>query len=151
METPTRKFILFTEWDKKSLRKAVEKAESLGAVKLNYYGYLGFEWTWVLKINEDWEYFTSLCTKNELLKEWYKEIFVDDEPENWVEPIGRKMRVWDDDEIIEEIEYVLCRYDWRYYDKDWYIWDNAQEIPTQKHIVECTDDQWEEIQNILNK
>ena len=149
MKKPTKKFISFTEWDKESLNKAVKKAESLGATLLCS-GALDFEWTWVLEIDEYWEYLTSTDYKEELLDKWYKEIFWD-EPENWVEPIGRKMRVWDDDEIIEEIEYVLCRYDWRYYDKDWYIWDNAQEIPTQKHIVECTDDQWEEIQNILNK
>ena len=150
MKKPTKKFISFTEWDKESLNKAVKKAESLGATKMDNHYALDFEWTWVLVLGEYREYFTSGCTKEELLNAWHEEIFWD-EPENWVEPIGREMEVWDDKFYERDKIFVLCNYDWRYHDKDWYIWDNAQEIPTQKHIVECTDDQWEEIQNILNK
>jgi len=83
MEKYTKKFISFNEWDKESLAKAIKKAKSLGATKWNYWNALDFKWTWVLKIDETWEYYISGLTKEELLKEWYKEIFLDDD--NWLE------------------------------------------------------------------
>lgn len=80
-----RFYIKFEEGNKESLRKAIDKAKSLWYTVCqldivfddigNILSWpIDFTWEGLLQLDEKFEYFTSICTEEELQRLWYKEI-----------------------------------------------------------------------------
>ena len=66
-------YIKFKEWDTESLIIAVIKAESLWYTKIDTPWAIAFEWTWILRLNDDWVYYTSTMSEEDLVESWYEE------------------------------------------------------------------------------
>ncbi len=66
-------YIKFEEGNKESLKLACEEAERLGYRMFNVSNALEFEGAWLLFLDSDGEYFTSLEVERELILTWSSE------------------------------------------------------------------------------
>lgn len=97
-------YIKFIEWDMISLNKAVALAESKWYEK---YLSLRFIWTWMLKLDSEWDYYTSSDNEQDLIDKGYTELkdpyefaigervlVRDRETDDWIELIYIATKEW---------------------------------------------------------
>lgn len=73
-------YIRLKKWSQESLNKAIEEAEKKGYKQREFRNSIT-QWKEILILNDDWDYFTSQTSAEDLNKEWYKEHIIGEEIE----------------------------------------------------------------------
>ena len=155
-------YIKFIEWDLKSLYEACKIAEKIGYKKLYVKTALTFEGKWLLKLEDDWEYFTTISTEEELIQDWYKEykelfeneVYVSDiSIENALDSKNKRIyltTIWQTHICVTET-YESNYRKWEFFSvSGWkYIVKIPKEEEKKKVTLELTEKQLEQIKDIL--
>lgn len=76
-------YIKFIEWDELSLKDAIQIAEHLWYNIWICDNPIWFTWKWILVLNKDWYYVTSLRTEKNRIELWFKEILLYKKLQPW--------------------------------------------------------------------
>lgn len=161
-----KQYIKFIEGNQESLDKACKLAEKHGYIRRIVEDAINFKWQWILRCDDNGDYYTSSCTEEEFINDGYTElkeeiewVYVSNEHgEDALEHKRKRILIttlpWN-----ANMKY-LCVVEWyeeAYINWNEYLpllWKYAVPVLTEEkkeRKLMMTDSEWEKFQNIINK